>query len=103
VVAGAGSGMFACHLGPLVLAGAPDTHLSRIQSLLTLVQSLALVVANNALGWFAHAAGARSAIALCAILGCAAGVTGLASSSLRGLRRAPERDRTGFHRKKPRH
>ncbi|MEW2488150.1 MFS transporter [Streptomyces sp. NPDC048411] len=88
VVVGAGSGMFACHMGPLVLAGAPDTHVSRVQSLLTLVQSLALVVANNVLGWLANAAGARSAIVLCAVLGCVAGVTGLASTSLRGLRRA---------------
>ncbi|TLQ45128.1 MFS transporter [Streptomyces marianii] len=88
VVVGAGSGMFACHMGPLVLAGAPGTHLSRVQSLLTLVQSLALVVANNVLGWLADAAGARSAIALCAVLGCVAGVTGLASPSLRGLRQA---------------
>ncbi|TXS67417.1 MFS transporter [Streptomyces sp. sk2.1] len=102
-VVGAGSGMFACHIGPLVLAGAPDTHLSRIQSLLTLVQSLALVVANNVLGWFAHEAGVRSALASCAVLGCAAGATGLASPALRGLRRAPEKDRTGFRRKGPHH
>ncbi|MER7850319.1 MFS transporter [Kitasatospora sp. NPDC096077] len=87
-VVGAGSGMFACHIGPLVLAGAPDTHLSRVQSLLTLVQSLALVVANNVLGWLANAAGARSAIVLCAVLGCVAGATGLASTSLRGLHQA---------------
>ncbi|MFF9571950.1 MFS transporter [Streptomyces sp. NPDC014685] len=91
-VVGAGSGMFACHIGPLVLAGAPDTHLSRIQSLLTLVQSLALVVANNVLGWFAHAAGARSAIALCAVLGGAAGIAGLASPSLRGLHKTGSQD-----------
>ncbi|MFF7635891.1 MFS transporter [Kitasatospora sp. NPDC008050] len=86
VVIGAGSGMFACHVGPLVLAGAPDTHLSRVQSLLTLVQSLALVVANNVLGWLANTDGARSAIVLCAVLGSVAGVTGLASTPLRGLR-----------------
>ncbi|MER8186100.1 MFS transporter [Kitasatospora sp. NPDC094015] len=88
VVAGAGSGMFACHLGPLVLVGAPDTHLSRVQSLLSLVQSLALVVANNVLGWLASAADARSAVVLCAVLGCVAAAAGLASPSLRGLRRA---------------
>jgi MFS family permease len=88
-VVGMGSGMFACHLGPLVLAGAPDTHVSRVQSLLTLVQSLALVPANNALGWLANTSGARSAIALCAVLGCTAGVTGLASTTLRGPARHP--------------
>jgi MFS family permease len=83
VAVGAGSGMFACHLGPLFLAGAPDTHLSRIQSLLTLVQSAALVAANNVLGWLASAADAKSAIALCVVVGCAAGVAGLATPSLR--------------------
>ncbi|MGW6692030.1 MFS transporter [Streptomyces sp. NPDC054961] len=88
VAVGAGSGMFACHLGPLVLAGAPDTHLSRVQSLLSLVQSSALVVANNVLGWLASAADARSAIALCSVLGCVAGVAGLATPSLRDLRQA---------------
>lgn len=88
VAVGAGSSMFACHLGPLVLVGAPDTHLSRVQSLLTLVQSLALVVANNVLGWLASAADARSAIVLCAVLGCAAGVAGLVTPSLRDLRQA---------------
>ncbi|MFF4331308.1 MFS transporter [Streptomyces sp. NPDC001591] len=88
MVAAAGSGVFACHIGPLVLVGAPDTHLSRVQSLLTLVQSLALVVATNVLGWLANAAGARSAIVVCAVLGCVAGVAGLASTPLRGLRQA---------------
>ncbi len=88
VAVGAGSGIFACHLGPLVLAGAPDTHLSRVQSLLTLVQSAALVAANNVLGWLASAAEPKSAIALCAVVGCAAGVAGLATPSLRDLRQA---------------
>ncbi|MFJ9774285.1 hypothetical protein ACIRVF_24090 [Kitasatospora sp. NPDC101157] len=88
VVIGAGSGMFACHLGPLVLAEAPDTHLSRVQSLLTLVQSLSLVVANNVLGWLAGAVDARSAVVLCAVVGCGAGIAGLATPSLRNLRPA---------------
>ncbi|WP_328467558.1 MFS transporter [Streptomyces sp. NBC_00448] len=87
VLVGSGSGMFACHLGPLVLAGAPDTHLSRVQSLLALVQSLALVVGNNALGWLAHASGPRPAIALCATLACLAGLAALTTPPLRSLRR----------------
>lgn len=85
LLVGAGSGMFACDLGPLVLAGAPATHLSRVQSLLTLVQSLALVVGNNVLGWLAHAAGPRTAIALCAVLGCVSGLTALVAPPLRSL------------------
>ncbi|MEW1863102.1 MFS transporter [Streptomyces sp. NPDC088194] len=86
VLVGTGSGVFACHLGPLVLAGAPDTHLSRVQSLLALVQSLALVVGNNALGWLAHASGPRPAIALCATLACLAGLAALTTPPLRSLR-----------------
>jgi MFS family permease len=88
VVVGAGTGVFACHASPLVLAGAPDTHLSRVQSLVALVQSTALVLANNVLGWLATAAGARSALVLCAGLGCLAAAIGLASPALRALRRA---------------
>ncbi|MFD4869722.1 MFS transporter [Streptomyces sp. NPDC058412] len=87
IVTGAGSGLFACHIGPLVLTGAPGTHLARMQASLTLVQSLALVVGNNALGALADAHGATAATALCATGTCAAGLTGLALKPLRRLRR----------------
>ncbi|MEU3457258.1 hypothetical protein ABZ671_27185 [Micromonospora sp. NPDC006766] len=49
-VAGAGSGLFTTHVGPLILGGAPSTHLARVQSVLVLAQSLPLVITNNALG-----------------------------------------------------
>jgi len=87
IVVGAGSGMFACHIGPLVLTSVPQTHLSRMQALLTLVQSTALLVANNALGALADAEGARIAAAVCAVAVCGAGIVGLASKSLRHLHR----------------
>jgi predicted MFS family arabinose efflux permease len=86
VVMGAGSGMFACHVGPLVLTGTPETHLSRTQALLTLVQSLGLLVANNALGGLADTAGATIATTVCAVAVCAAGAMGLASKPLRHAR-----------------
>jgi MFS family permease len=86
VIMGVGSGIFACHVGSLVLTSTPQTHLSRTQALLTLVQSLALVVANNALGGLADTAGARIATAVCAVAVCAAGTVGLASKPLRHLR-----------------
>ncbi|GAA2238591.1 MULTISPECIES: MFS transporter [Kitasatospora] len=86
VAVGTGSGMFACHIGPLVPANVPATHLSRVQALLTLVQSLALVLANNALGALADTAGAVTATALCAAAVCAAGVAGIASKPIRRLR-----------------
>jgi hypothetical protein len=87
VVVGAGSGMFACHIGPLVLTSIPETHLSRMQALLTLVQSLALLVANNALGALADAQTATTAASVCAVAVCGAGIVGLASKPLRSLQR----------------
>jgi hypothetical protein len=87
VVVGAGSGAFACHAGPLVLGSAPDTHISRIQSLASLVQALSLVIANNLLGTLADAAGPRDALAACALLTTVAGAVGLYSDALRGVGR----------------
>ncbi|MEV5570272.1 MFS transporter [Spirillospora sp. NPDC052269] len=87
IVVGAGSGMFACHIGPLVLTNIPATHLSRVQALLTLVQSLALLVANNVLGVLADVGTAAVATTVCAVAVCGAGIMGLASQPLRGLRR----------------
>ncbi|MFI7355937.1 MFS transporter [Streptomyces avidinii] len=86
VVVGAGSGIFACHIGPLVLTNIPDTHLARMQALLVLVQSLALVVGNNALGALADAQGATSAAAVCAVGACASGIVGLVLKPIRHLR-----------------
>ncbi|MFF7994163.1 MFS transporter [Kitasatospora xanthocidica] len=83
VVAGIGSGLFACHLGPLVLTGTPSSHLSRVQALLTLVQSLALVLSNALLGLLADAAGAALPTLLCALATAAAGLTALATPTLR--------------------
>jgi hypothetical protein len=79
--------MFACHIGPLVMTGIPDTHLSRMQALLTLVQSLALLGANNALGALADIEGAVIAGTVCAVAVCVAGMSGLASKPLRHLHR----------------
>lgn len=87
VVVGAGSGMFACHVGPLVLTSVPETHLSRVQALLTLVQSMALLVANNVLGAVAEVGTARIATAVCAVAVAGAGIAGLASAPLKGARR----------------
>ncbi|MEV7182607.1 MFS transporter [Kitasatospora sp. NPDC093102] len=82
-VAGLGSGLFACHVGPLVLTGAPQTHLSRVQALLTLVQSLALVLSNALLGLLSDAVGAALPTVLCALATAAAGLTALATPTLR--------------------
>ncbi|MFD9477628.1 hypothetical protein [Streptomyces nojiriensis] len=86
IAVGVGSGIFACHIGPLVLTNIPDTHLARMQALLVLVQSLALVVGNNALGALADAQGATLAAAVCAAGVCAAGIVGLVLKPIRRLR-----------------
>ncbi|MET9398830.1 MFS transporter [Kitasatospora sp. NPDC002965] len=90
VVTGVGSGLFAGRLGPLVLAAAPVGHLSRVQALLTLVQSAALVVSTGLLGLLADAAGARVPTVLCASATAAAGLAALGSRALRPSGR-PER------------
>jgi hypothetical protein len=79
--------MFACHIGPLLMTSVPDTHLSRMQALLTLVQSLPLLVANNALGALADIDGAMIAGGVCAVAVCVAGISGLVSKPLRQLHR----------------
>jgi MFS family permease len=83
---GAGSGMFACHIGPLVLTGIPETHLSRMQSLLTLVQSVSLLAANPLLGTLADTTSPRVTTGLCAAAVSAAALTALTSHPLRTLR-----------------
>ncbi|MFB7472850.1 hypothetical protein [Kitasatospora sp. NPDC056184] len=83
VVTGAGSGLFACRIGPLVMGAAPDGHLSRVQALLTLVQSAALVLSTGLLGLLADAASPRVPMALCAAATGAAGTLALVSPVLR--------------------
>ncbi|MFJ6617407.1 hypothetical protein ACIQOW_07490 [Kitasatospora sp. NPDC091335] len=82
-VTGLGSGLFAGHLGPLVQTGARPSHLSRVQALLTLVQSAALVLSNALLGLLADAAGATLPTLLCALATAGAGFTALATPALR--------------------
>ncbi|MET7301309.1 MFS transporter [Embleya sp. NPDC005575] len=87
IVVGIGSGLFACHIAPLVLTGVPDTHLSRTQALLTLVQTVALLLANNVLGALADGTGPSTATILCAAAVGVAGVAGLLNSPMRRVLR----------------
>ncbi|MFJ9693178.1 MFS transporter [Kitasatospora sp. NPDC101183] len=82
VLIGLGSGLFASHLGPLVLGSAADSHLSRVQGLLTLVQSTALILANPVLGALADACGPQVPTLVCALATSAAALA--AAGSLRG-------------------
>ena len=65
--------MFTCSLGPVLMGTAPRSHLARVQALLGLAQSGALLVFDNVLGAVAHAASPSWAMITCAsvISGCA--------------------------------
>jgi hypothetical protein len=82
-VIGLGNGLFSSHIGPLIMTVTPGTHLSRMQALLTLVQSLPLLFMNNVLGNLAGLSGITVAVAVSA---CAVGGTGLLALTSRPLR-----------------
>ena len=86
---GLGVGVFVGNLAPVLMGVAPRTHLARVQALLGLVQSGALLISTNVLAGLAHAASPVTATLVCAtvVLGCAA-VAAL-TPTLRGLRSAP--------------
>jgi MFS family permease len=86
VAAGAGNGLFATHVAPLLLQHAPATHLARVQSVVLLAQSLPLLATNNLLGAAADATGTPPVLAGCALVAAAAGLAGLGSSTLRAAR-----------------
>ncbi|MGW3418208.1 MFS transporter [Streptomyces phaeochromogenes] len=83
VLVGAGSGLFASHIGPLVLMSAPNSHLSRMQAMLTLVQSVSLLAMNNVMGNLARLTTATTAVLACAAAITATGVAALCSRALR--------------------
>jgi MFS family permease len=66
VLIGLGSGTFVANLAPVLLGAVPRTHLARVQSLLSVVQSSALLVTNNLLGAITHWASAPIAMMCCA-------------------------------------
>jgi MFS family permease len=66
VTMGLGVAIFTCNLAPVLMGTAPRSHLARVQALLVLVQSAALLVFNNVLGAVAHAASPAWAMITCA-------------------------------------
>lgn len=92
VLVGIGNGAFVANLAPVMLGTAPRTHLARVQALLGLVQSAALLVTFNLLGAVAHAVSASAAILCCAatLTGCA--MVALLTPTLRDLTTAPSTD-----------
>ena len=81
-VQGIGVGLFTSHLAPLFVASTPRSHLTRLQSLLSLAQTLPLVASMNLLGGVAST-GARVAVLTCAAGTALAGATLLSSRSVR--------------------
>ena len=82
---GVGSGVFVANLAPLLLGAAPRTHLARIQALVGVGQSAALVVTNNVLGAVADIASVGVAVLCCAVALAACAGGGLVTPALRGL------------------
>jgi hypothetical protein len=83
MVTGIGSGVFSAHIAPLVLATTPESHLSRLQAILTFVQSTALLAMNDVLGNLASATGPALTTGLCAAAVTLTGLGGLCSACLR--------------------
>lgn len=83
-VAGLGTGLFATHIGPLILRSTPKQYLARIQGLNLLVQSLPLLVANNLFGALSDRVGPGVATLACGVLSGVVGAYGLLSKPLRG-------------------
>jgi MFS family permease len=73
VMMGVGTATFVCNLAPVLMATTPRSHLARVQALLSLAQSAALLVFNNVLGVVAHVASASDAMITCAsiVFACA--------------------------------
>lgn len=92
---GIGTGLFISHLSPVVLSAAPLSHLSRIQSLISLVQAAALAATNNILGNIAHAFQPRSAILLCAAVLTVCALGGYSSRTIRQLTSTTRQHRDG--------
>jgi MFS family permease len=82
LIQGVGVGIFVSHLAPLFVASTPRSHLTRLQSLLALVQTLPLVASMNLLGGVATA-GPRIAVLTCAAGTALAGASLLSSRSVR--------------------
>jgi hypothetical protein len=79
---GLGTGIFVAHVGPLILGRTPASHMSRVQAVLVLAQSLPLLATHPALGASADVVGTPVVLTACgAVLAVAAG-TALASRAL---------------------
>jgi hypothetical protein len=83
VVMGVGTAVFTGHVFPLYVLKTPAHLLGRLQALLGVVQSAAMLAGNPLLGLVAGSGGAGASMLLAAALSCAAGLLLWASPSVR--------------------
>lgn len=84
---GAGNGLFGAHVAPLLLTAAPPSHLSRVQAIVTMVQSGALLAMNPLLGAAAEHIPVAAVLAGCALVVAGTAACALASEPFRTVRR----------------
>ncbi|MFC0624750.1 MFS transporter [Kribbella deserti] len=84
-VLGSGIGLFTAHMGPLFVTATPRSHLIRLQSLLGLVQTLPLLVANSLIGALSARTSPQWAVAGCAVATTLAAIAVLSSRQLRAI------------------
>jgi MFS family permease len=84
-IMGLGTGTFVCNLAPVLMGTAPRSHLARIQALLSLAQSAALLIFNNVLGLVARQASATGAMITCAAMVTACALTALLVPAIRHI------------------
>lgn len=85
LVFGGGMGLFIAHIAPAVLSASPRTHMSRVQSIIALVQTVPILVTNNLLGWVSGRFDVSGALVVVGAALLAAGAAAGASSALRNL------------------
>lgn len=85
---GIGAGFFTTHIAPLVLGGTPQSHLSRVQAVLILAQSVPLLFTNNVLGWATTSQGATVALAVSAAVLVLSALAALGVPALRSAKAA---------------
>lgn len=83
IAMGAGVATFTCNLAPVLMGTAPRSHLARVQALVVLVQSAALLIFNNVLGAVAHVASPAWAMLTCASVISACALAALLVPSIR--------------------
>lgn len=81
--AGLGFGLFGVHVSPLILAATPSQHMSRVQAVVALCQSLPLIIGLAIAGALTSQFGVRWMLFLTGLALFSSGILALRSSSIR--------------------